>query len=324
MSRPEEQQSDLSIIIVSTNEARWLEPCLRTIFEHGGDARLDVVVVNNGSTDGTRELVETRFPAARVVESENHGFAHANNRGAMTSNARYILFLNPDTEVVDGTFGELVAAMDERPDVGLAGVRQVSADGMLWPTIRYFPTVVRALGQALVSERWPRRPTWSGERELDMSLYEREVECDWTSGSFMFARRHALLSAGLLDERFFIYSEEPDLCLRLLRAGWRTVHLPDMTIVHHENKAGVRPRMVAQDAYTRKQYAHKHFSLGRRSAYLSALFAGHAIRAIAPAPDMPARKEAAKLAMRTLVGRAEPPFGTPPPTAIRPRARSAA
>ena len=133
MTGPDAPQADLSIIIVSTNEARWLEPCLRTVFERAGGARLDVVVVDNGSTDGTRELVETQFPEARVVDSVNRGFAHANNRGAMTSNARYVLFLNPDTEVVDGTFGELVAAMDERPEVGLAGVRQLTSDGELWP-----------------------------------------------------------------------------------------------------------------------------------------------------------------------------------------------
>jgi N-acetylglucosaminyl-diphospho-decaprenol L-rhamnosyltransferase len=314
-----EPQADLSIIIVSTNEARWLEPCLRTVFAHAGGARLDVVVVDNSSTDGTRELVETRFPDARVVESENHGFAHANNRGAMTSNARYVLFLNPDTEVVDGTFGELVATLDARPDVGLAGVRQLTGDGTLWPTIRYFPSVGRAIGEALVSERWPRRPDWAGERRLDLGIYEREVECDWTSGSFMFARREALLSAGLLDERFFIYSEEPDLCLRLLRAGWRTVHLPGMTIVHHAGKGGLRPRMVAQDAFTRKQYALKHFSRPRRSAYLAAVFARHAVRAIAPARGTPQRRAGALLAMRTLAGREQPPFGTPPPTAIRSR-----
>jgi N-acetylglucosaminyl-diphospho-decaprenol L-rhamnosyltransferase len=324
MTGPDAPQADLSIIVVSTNEARWLEPCLRTIFEHAGDVNLDVVVVDNGSTDGTRELVGTRFPAARVVDSENHGFAHANNRGAMTSNARYVLFLNPDTEIVEGTFAQLVAAMDARPDVGLAGVRQLTGDGTLWPTIRYFPSVGRAVCEALVSERWPRRPIWAGERELDMSVYEREVECDWTSGSFMFARREALLSAGLLDERFFIYSEEPDLCLRLLRAGWRTVHLPDMTIVHHAGKGGLRPRMVAQDAYTRKQYARKHFSRPRRSAYLTAVFARHAIRAITPARSMPQRREGAKLAMRTLIGSAQPPFGAPPQTAIRSRSPRAA
>ena len=99
------------------------------------------------------------------------------------------------------------------------------------------------------------RPRWAGERELDLAVYETEVECDWTSGSFMFCRREALLSAGLLDERFFIYSEEPDLCLRMKRAGWGTRHLPTMTIVHHAGKGGLRPKMIAQDVFTRRQYA---------------------------------------------------------------------
>src|SRR2546430_503845 len=101
MTGPTNDQADVAIIIVSTNEAKWLEPCLSTVFAHAGGAELDVVVVDNESTDGTRELVETRFPKARVVASENKGFAHANNRGAMTCTARYVLFLNPDTEIVD-------------------------------------------------------------------------------------------------------------------------------------------------------------------------------------------------------------------------------
>src|SRR3954470_17016928 len=98
--------NDLSIVIISTNEAHCLKPCLRTVFDHAGTASLDVVVVDNESTDGTRELVESRFPAARIVNSENRGFSHANNQGAITCDSRYILFLNPDTEVVEGTFGE--------------------------------------------------------------------------------------------------------------------------------------------------------------------------------------------------------------------------
>ena len=312
--------ADVSVIIVSTNEAHWLEPCLRTVFAAAGHARLDVVVVDNGSTDGTRDLVEQRFPAARVVSSENRGFAHANNRGAVSGTARYVLFLNPDTEVVEGTFGDLVDALDARPAVGLAGVRQITADGTLWPTIRYFPGVARALGEALVSERWPVRPRWAGERELDTSHYHRECECDWTSGSFMFARREALLSAGLLDERFFIYSEEPDLCLRMKRAGWKVVHLPSMCIVHHAGKGGIRPKMVAQDAFTRRQYAQKHFAPPRRLAYLTAVGAQHALRAAVPprnASDAQ-RRTAARLALRTLAGREHPPFGPPPTTALPP------
>src|SRR5712691_4612268 len=110
---------DLAIIIVSTDEARWLTPCLETIFERAGNIELDVVVADNESTDGTRELVERDFPRARVVTCENRGFAHANNRGLMTTDARYVLFLNPDTEILQGSFEELVRAMDERPEVGV-------------------------------------------------------------------------------------------------------------------------------------------------------------------------------------------------------------
>ena len=313
--------ADLAIVIVSTNEAHWLERCLPTVFERAGGARLDVIVVDNSSTDGTRELVGSSFPQARVVGSPNRGFAYGNNRGVEQAHARYVLLLNPDTEVIEGTFGELVELLDARPQVGLAGVRQITADGALWPTIRRFPSVARALGEALFSERWPVHPAWAGERVLDWSAYEREGECDWTSGSFMLARREALLSAGVLDERFFIYSEEPDLCLRIKRGGWQVRHLPQMTIIHHAGKGGVRPRMLAQDVYTRKQYARKHFSPVYRGLYLSALGVRHLIRAVgtlAADADSAPRREGARLALSTLAGRTNPPFGTPPPTAVEP------
>jgi len=314
--------ADLAVIIVSTNEAGWLEPCLRTVLSHAGETTLDVVVIDNESTDGTRELVESCFPAARVLTTPNHGFGHANNRGAVTCNARYLLFLNPDTEIVSGTLGELVAQMDARPGVGLAGIRQITADGTLWPTIRYFPSPLRALGEALWSSRWPLKPRWSGELEQDLSVYEREYPCDWTSGSFMLCRREALLSAGLMDERFFIYSEEPDLSLRMKRAGWQTLHLPTMTIVHHASKAGIRPRNVAQDAYARQQYARKHLQPATRAAYVGAIALRHALRALVPSghADAPRRRAAARSALATLAGRLEAPFGAPPPTALAPGA----
>lgn len=315
---PHSDVVDLAIMVVSTNEAHWLEPCLRTVFEHAGDATLDVVVVDNESTDGTRELVEGGFPEARVVASSNHGFGHANNRGALTCNARYMLFLNPDTEIVSGSFGELVAAMDERPLVGLAGVKQMTADGALSETIRYFPGPMRALGEALLSERWPRRPKWSGERELDFSLYESEMQCDWTSGSFMLTRTEALLSSGLMDERYFLYAEEPDLCLRMKRDGWQVRHLPFMSVIHHVGKAGIRPRNVAQDTFTRMQYARKHFSPSKRAAYLGAVGLRHALRAVAPGghEEGGKRRSAARMALSTLAGRTPPPFGALPPTAL--------
>jgi GT2 family glycosyltransferase len=308
--------ADLAIVIVSTNEAHWLDACLTSVFAHAGSATLDVVVVDNESADGTRALVEERFPHARVVDSANRGFSHANNRALETVTARHALLLNPDTEVLDGTFGQLVAEMDRRPDVGVIGVRQLKSDGSLFETIRRFPSASRAWGEALGFERWRGRPSWLGEKELDLSRYDTEQECDWTVGAFLLARREALLSAGLLDERFFLFSDEPDLCLRIKRAGWRVVHLPSMTIVHHVGKAGIRPNLVAQDALTRRIYAEKHFASPQRELYLGAVMARHAIRATLPGAAREPQRTAARAALQTLVGRARPPYGTPPRTAI--------
>ena len=312
---------DLAIIIVSTNEAHWLGPCLSSVFAHAGDIGLDVVVVDNESTDGTREVVQREFPEARVVASQNRGFSHANNRGWLTCDARYALFLNPDTEILEGTFEGLVAAMDARPTVGLAGVKQVTADGALSPTIRRFPNALRMLGEAVGSERLPFRASWLGERELDLSVYEREVDCDWTSGSFMLARREALASAGLLDERSFIYGEEPDLCLRMRKAGWKIVHLPAMTILHHAGKGGVSPRMEAQNAVAKLHYARKHFGRSHRLVFVGGLALRYALRAGAPGRGEGARQRraAAVRSLKTMARLEPPPFGDPPPTAVEGR-----
>ena len=235
-----------------------------------------------------------------------------------TTNARYVLFLNPDTEIRTGTFEALVRHLDEHREVGLVGVIQLTPEGDIFPTVRYFPNALRAFGQALGSERLPFRAPMLRERDLDLDRYTRVIECDWTSGSFMLARREALESAGFLDERFFIYSEEPDLCLRIKRAGWKVCHLPAMTIVHHAGKGGLRPKMWAQDAYTRMQHARKHFSPVHRRVYIAALGLGYAARALAPVLDKSSsgRRAAARAALRVMVGLDRPPFGEPPKQAI--------
>jgi N-acetylglucosaminyl-diphospho-decaprenol L-rhamnosyltransferase len=310
---------DLAIITVSTNEAKWLRPCLRTVFEHLGDITADVVVVDNESRDGTRELVNREFPKARVVASRNHGFSHANNRALMTCNARYVLFLNPDTEVLEGTFSDLVQAMDDRPTVGLIGVRQVTADGRLDRTIRYFPNALRALGSALAADQVPRRPRWLGERELDPAAYDRELACDWTSGSFMLARREAIESAGYLDERFFMYSDETDLCRRIKTAGWEIRHLPFMTILHHDGKAGVKPSIESLGAWTRLAYARKHFSPVHRAAYGGAVILRHSLRSVYAGRGEQGRlrRQANRRAVATLMGRAPVPYGPPSRVSLR-------
>lgn len=310
---------DLSVIIVSHNSGRWLEPCLSSLERGAGDCDVEVIVVDNASADGSAELVEERFPAATVLRAANHGFAHGNNVGLRAASAPYVLFLNADTELLSGTLAGLVARLEDRPELGLVGCRQVTAEGALWPTIRRFPTPGRLLFEALGSEQLPWRASWLGERELDPAAYERETPCDWTSGSFMLARRAALDAAGLMDERFFLYCEEPDLCLRIRRAGWRIAHLPDLTIVHHAGKDGFQPRLVAQDAFARRQYLDKHLRGPSRAAALGAFALGHALRAVAGARD-PAvradRRRSSRAALRVLAGLDGPPFGPPPPRAL--------
>jgi GT2 family glycosyltransferase len=313
---------DLAVLIVSTNESGWLEACLPTVFAAAEGIDIDVVVVDNGGRDGTRELVEREFPQARVVFSENHGFPHANNRALMTIDARYVLFLNPDTEIVKGTFAELLGRMDESPRVGLAGCRQVGPDGQLHFTMRRFPTATRLLMEGLGSERWPVKASWAGQRILDADLHAQEFDADWTTGSFMLCRREALESAGWLDERLFLYSDDPDLALRIKRAGWTVRHLPQMEIVHHAKKMGWSERGFAQYAYAHRVYFDKHYGRVGARAGIAAAAAGYGLRALLFPIVRRSEPEAAiamRTAFRTAVGLAGPPYEPPPGSAVRER-----
>jgi GT2 family glycosyltransferase len=298
--------SRLSVVIVSANSGHWLRPCLRTLYEHRGDLDLDVVVVAADCTDDTVALVESEFPAARTVVCANHGFAYGNNRGFETIDTEWVLFLNPDTEVREGTLSGLLEAVSARPSVGLVGVRQITADGRLFPTIRRFPSATRQLFEALGCERYPFRASWLGERELDLDVYERDVPCDWTSGSFMLARSDVLRQVGGLDERFFLFSEETDLCLRIRRAGWDIRHLPDLTILHHADKAGYNERLDAQAAFAKRQYVEKHFSRGQRAVAIGALAFGYGLRAVLTRDAR--RRSSSRAALATVLDRRSPPF----------------
>lgn len=303
------------MVIVSANSASWLRPCLTTVFERAGGVDLDVVVVASGCTDETVSLVESEFPQARTISCPNRGFAFANNRALQTVDADWVLFLNPDTEILDGSFADLIDRVDTRSTVGLVGVRQLTADGRVFPTIRRFPNAVRSLFEALGSERFPFRASWLGERELDLRVYEEDVPCDWTSGSFMLIRWSALQSAGFMDERFFLYFEETDLCFRIKQAGWDIRHVPYLTILHHADKAGWNARLDAQAAFAKRQYFEKHFSPAHRLSAIAALALGHALRSVVGGGD-PGRRESSRAALTTLLGLRPPPFGEPPSVAL--------
>lgn len=283
--------------MVSYDQSRWLPRCLATLQEHAASLDLDVVVVDNGPHEEVGEL-----PGARVIRVENRGYGNANNVGLAASDTPWVLFLNPDTEFLDGSLAALVESLESRPDVGIAGVRQVDASGALTPTMRSFPSALRTLGDALGLERLPSRPDWLGERELRLDRYEQEFEGDWTIGSFLLARRNALEAVGGFDESFFLFSEETDLCWRIHRDGWRVVHIPDVTIRHFEQEHGSNPRLWAQSAFARLQFARKNLRHPR--AYRAALALRYGARTglySLPGRGDPARRDASRAALAAVI-----------------------
>ena len=157
-----ELMHDLAIIVVSTNEANWLMPVPLECFRACGTDHPSGRRRRQRVDRWNRKLVEEEFPEVEVVTCSNRGFSHANNRGIMTTDARYVLLLNPDTEMLAGSFADLVADLDERPVVGAVGVKQMTADGDPSPSVRRFPNALRAWAEALVGERWStcRAPAW--------------------------------------------------------------------------------------------------------------------------------------------------------------------
>jgi GT2 family glycosyltransferase len=306
---------DLAVIVVSHDQERFLPRCLSTLLEHAEGLSLDLVVVDNSASGSARELVERDFPKARAIASENRGFAHACNLAAATCDAPWLLFLNPDTEVLEGSLAELAAGLP--PETGIAGARQLDDSGALIPTMRLFPSASRAVGDSLGLERLPRRPDWLGERELRLERYDHAFEGDWTIGSFMLVRREAFDAVGGFDERFFLYSEEVDLCLRVGRAGWKVVHSPALTILHHGNsERPADPRLQTQLAWAQLQYADKNLPALSRPFFRGALLLRYGLRSL---HGETRRRGAARAATQLLLGRRPPPFESrrpaPPPVA---------
>lgn len=304
----------LAIVITSLNEARWLKPCLDSLLVHAAGVDVEFIAVNIGSTDETVSLLQRDYPFVQIVHTRNLGFAHANNRGYLATNSRYVLFLNPDTEWVDGDLALAVQAMDERPEVGMAGCRQLGTDRALYPTMRRFRTPMRAVAEAIGSEQLAPR---TGQRVLELDRYDREAAPDWIIGSFMLVRREAMLSAGCLDERYFLYSEEEDFCRRIRQAGWDIRHLPQITIVHHAGKAGVVPRLEAQRAFARLQYDARHERAFTRRVMRAFLIIGYAIRLTRSATHRDRASSHASLrGLRVGLGVDGPPFVVPPATGL--------
>jgi GT2 family glycosyltransferase len=307
---------DLSVVVVVHNGREMALRTLRSARARLGGIEAEWIVVDSASTDGAPEAIEREFTDIEVLRVPNRGFAAGNNAGLALARGRYVLLLNPDVEILDGNLGDLVAALDSRPDVGIASVVQRGTGGELQHSMRRFPSPLRDLGESLFAARWP---VLREMQELDLreERYLRESSAEWVVGAFMCVRAETIASVGGLDERFFLYCEEVDWCLRARRAGWDVRHLPAMTVTHH---AGRRDSgdLRAQLAHSRRLYATKHHGRAGAAGIVAALALGHVLRillSVSLAPFNPAARrrlagEAGALAV--LLGFAEPPLRSEP------------
>jgi GT2 family glycosyltransferase len=278
LSPAREAAVDVTVVTVTHNGRASALQTLESARAAIGRISVEWIVVDNASSDGTPDAIAARFPDVDVRRRPNRGFAAGNNAGIVGARGRYVLLLNPDVEFNVGTLEQLVQAMDDRPGVGAGGVIQRASTGEVFPSAWRFPSAARQWGEALGARRWPLFRALQ-EADVDEAIYWTEHDVDWITGSFLIVRREAIADAGLLDERFFLYGEETDWCLRIRLHGWAIRHIPTIEVTHHHGN-GVQPHLMMHLARSKRLYAEKHFGRAERASYLAALNVRHGMRAL--------------------------------------------
>lgn len=222
----------LSIIIVNFETPDYTLQCLRSIYEHPPSCGFEIILIDNGSSDGSLELIRREMPEVICIETgSNLGFARANNLGINNARGEYVLLLNSDTKVLDRSLDDLLGYLVAHPDIGAAGARQLDGEGRLQLAWGDFPNFFSEILRKVMH----RRLSLNDLRVRDYleQRYAGSSEVDWVSGSCFLARRHAFFDAGLFDEHFFMYFEDVDLCRRIKDKGWKIHYKSDTTIVHY-------------------------------------------------------------------------------------------
>ena len=196
-----------------------------------------MIVVDAGSADGSAEVARQEFPAARLIaQPDNLGYTRGNNLGLRAATGRYLLILNPDTEVVGDALTRMLAYMDGHSQTGLLGPQLVSPDGSVQSTRRRFPTLLTAFFESTWLQPLAPRSLLNRYYALDLSD-DAISEVDWVMGAALLVRREAYEQVGGFDEGFFMYSEEVDWCRRIKAAGWQVVYFPPARVIHHAGRS---------------------------------------------------------------------------------------
>ncbi len=227
-------QPDVSVVIVSYNTRDLLAQCLRSIFSQTPSLKLEVIVIDNASSDDSCGLVREQFRKVQLITNEeNGGFAKATNQGIRASSGRYILLLNPDTIVLDQAIEKMVRFMEAKPRAGACGCKLVFPNGDFQPSAFPFPSLLGGLFEySGLFERLPLLGQWLAPDWLASRIVQTRPVA-WCSGACLLVSRACINDIGLLDESFYLYAEEVDWCQRMWRANWQVFYLIDAAVVHY-------------------------------------------------------------------------------------------
>lgn len=216
----------VSIVIITWNGKLHLQKCLASLANYSRRPGVEIILVDNGSLDGTAEWVREAYPDVHFVAlDENKGVAYARNRGLELAKGDYLLILDNDTVVTEKTLDGMVRYMEDHPDVGLCGCRLVDANGNVQESCKKFPGVIEKTANLLYGSRY--RYAYGRKRMSE------PFEPEYLIGACQLIRRQAFKDAGYLDERIFIGPEDADFCLRVRAKGWALRYLPQFTIMHY-------------------------------------------------------------------------------------------
>ena len=271
---------DCSVIIVSYNTRELLRTCLDSLRAHPSSFASEIVVVDNGSSDGSADLVEQTYRDVRLIRnSANLGFAAANNIGIRNSTGKYILLLNSDTEIPAKACDDVVRFLESQGGKGLAGCTLRNPDWSLQPSVRSFPSVINLISESFFLYRIFPRSRLFGRYYMTDFDYSKPAQVDWVMGAFLMIHRGVFETIGLLDERFFMFGEEADLCYRARQAGIATWFFSGANLVHHwggSSKNGYH--RVLWTKGSQLLFFQKHFAGPSRYALYVLLMVGMLLR----------------------------------------------
>lgn len=261
----------LNIIIVNWNTRELLKACLESIVRSLTLSDYMITVVDNCSHDGSAEMVKERFPKVNLIRNgSNLGFAKANNQGIKASGSRFLLLLNSDTAVTEGSIEKMLAAMEKNREIGVLGPALIYPDGSTQLSFYKDPTPANEFQRAVFLEKLTNAKNRKRLKEGGL------IYADWIMGACMLIRREVIDKTGPLDDNVFMYYEDFDICLRARNAGWRVACLPESKVIHFENASGEKKFSTERETRSAASLAYfyrKHYPPQR-------LFLLKAVRAI--------------------------------------------